>query len=282
MKKYITIMLIVSLSFLYLVSCGGGDDKGEEELTVFDVRIDIQELLNPQNPFLTNCPEIANLKLSLLINGNNISGFAELFKFGNIGDPRDVSGLIEDSSFSLEPFSINVYSDPPSEVIPFVGELALKFDVFEGAIIADEQEMSRLKIEGIVSGNILFGETDAISCSAEFTGEFSGEARIPEGCLSITEYIAVDEYWDCPAESVSSLCDGDGWICGLPVPPPLVADGYITNRCEAIGCHTIINCESAPDITNLQSTPGLSGNVLLQDGSIGEPIYGCMSFGQVR
>lgn len=283
MRKFIASIVIVGISILLLVSCGGGDGNanGEGELTAYDVIIVLQEQSNFEGP--GDCPNIANLKLSLLINEDNISGFAELIEFGIIGSPRDVSGSIHDSSFSLNPFSISISEyvpeEPPPGVIVRPGYLTLNLVSFEGTFLDGDIEMPSHVITGIVSGDVSFSAAGGPDCiGAQFTGEFEGEARTPTGCLSISEYTSVSEYWACPAVAISSLCDGDGWFCGLPAPPPLAGDGYITNLCEAVDCHTIVNCELAPDITNLENGPGLIGNVILQDGSIGEPIYGCSSF----
>jgi hypothetical protein len=271
MRKLITLILLASISILFLVSCDGGHGNGDEDFTVFDVLIDIET----GEGHVFECPDSADLKLSLLIKENKISGFAELIAEGQIGDAEAIKGLVESGEFSLEPFVIEVIFGGG-----IFGPHVTKYDFqdFKGVFIDESADGIVNGLEGNASGRVFVIDGDAIYCDAEFTGEFEGEIRTPTGCLSISEYTSVSEYWACPAVAISSLCDGDGWFCGLPAPPPLAGDGYITNLCEAVDCHTIVNCELAPDITNLEDGPGLSGNVILQDGSIGEPIYGCSSF----
>lgn len=270
MKENIMITIVAGLLSFYLASCDGGGGEGEA-FTVFDVIVDVQEI----EGHAADCPKNAYIKLSLILDENEISGHAELSGFGKLGKRAEISGIIEDDSFSLQEFEVRVLGPVCSHG---KSSLSYSFIEFDGVLLSDPEDESASVIEGSAAGYLFFNRCDAVLCSGTFTGQFSGEARTPEGCLGISELVAVDKYRDCPAVAISNLCDGDSWFCGLPAPPPLVADGYIDNSCDALDCHSVVNCESSPDLTNLQIGPGLSGNVLLPDGGMGEPIYGCTSF----
>jgi len=281
MGKSIFILCLISFSFFYLVSCDGSNGNDEKEIKVFDVTIRVLDV-EPIDCSPSNCPESANLKLSLLINENDISGFAELIEFGNIGNATEIFGLLNVSNFSFEQYTVNVNTDPfcspENPDLCFFGSFILNFDLFQGSFKNDDQEISNLQIEGIASGNITYGETDAIVCHAEFTAEFSGKEKMPIGCVSTAE-LTLDESRECPAEAISDLCDDNSQICPVPVPSPAPfptpppGDFIIDNHCEASGCFTVVDCNFAPDITNLQIDINgiITGNILTSEG-IGLPI----------
>jgi len=244
MRTLIVIFIVVL--FAYLVSCDGSDGNGNQELTVFDVTISVLEV-ESQIGAPTDCPESADLKLSLIINGNSISGFAELIGFGKVGDASAVSGEIINNEFTLEPFRVSVTGDlPPDPSFPASGIL-FDFQQFQGVFI-EESEASD-KIEGVVSGKVFENIFDAVICDANFSGEFSGEEKIPIGCVSAAE-ITLDENRDCPAEAISNLCDGVSYLCSIPESNPPPGLFLIDNSWEAIDCVTIGN--PSPFITNLE------------------------------
>jgi hypothetical protein len=270
MTKYIAFVLITSLSFFCLVSCGGGDGNGGDKFTVFDVTITVLGV-ESQIGAPTDCPENANLKLSLTINEKSISGFAELIGFGKVGDASAVSGEIINNEFILNPFVVGVLSDVPPDAFFPASSISFDFQEFQG-LYMDEDDDGLLDImEGEVSGTVFENTGDVVICfDAEFTGEFSGEAKKPRGCVSKAELTLVENR-DCPAEAISNLCDGVSYLCEIPesMPP---GDFPINNSCVAIGCFTI-DCPISPEITNLQLgiNGGINGNFVTSEG-IGEPI----------
>jgi hypothetical protein len=269
-KMVFFVLLFVGFGLFNIGGCGG-DGNGERELTVFDVTIRVLEVESQNGP--ADCPENANLKLSLLINGNNISGFAELIEFGNIGDSTPISGIIEGNKFSLDFFAVGVqgcevpFFSPEPEPICY---LTFGFNTFEGIILDNDSDGDFDRMEGILAGSIFSLIEIQILCDSEFTGEFAGEEKIPSGCVSKAE-LTLDENRDCPAEAISNLCDGVSYLCEIPesMPP---GDFPINNSCVAISCFTI-DCPISPEITNLQLgiNGGINGNFVTSEG-IGEPI----------
>jgi hypothetical protein len=278
MRKKILTLLLACLSFVCIYSCGGNDNNGNgrEKFTVFDVAITVLDV-EPKDGEPAYCPEFADLKLSLNINENSITGFAELIEFGNIGNAIEIFGLLNGSNFSIEPYTVNVNTDPfcspENPDLCFFGSFILNFDLFEGSIINDNPEISSLQIVGIASGTVTYGETDAIICHAEFTAEYSGKEKMPRGCVSAAE-LTLDGSRECPAEAISNLCDGYSWLCPVPSPAPFPTpppgDFVLDNQCEASGCFTV---DCSLDITNLQIDINghITGNILTPEG-IGLPI----------
>jgi len=207
MRKAILILFLAGLSFLYLISCDGGDGKSEEEFTVFDVTISVLEVEFQIGS--TDCPDTADLKLSLFINGNEISGFAELLGLGKIGDARAISGLIEENEFTLEPFRVSVSGDVPPDAFFPASSILFDFQQFQGVFIDEDGVLDRM--EGEVSGTVFENTGDVVICfDAEFTGEFSGIARSPKGCVSRLEIPTLE----CPAEGFVNQCNQyDFYFC---------------------------------------------------------------------
>lgn len=242
MNKSTIFVLLAVLFSINLISCdgGGGGGKGEEQFTVFDVVINIDGV---EGDF-TDCPDSANLKLSTQVNENNISGFAELIAFGNTGEPVDISGPVQDSNFSLDPFSVGVSGGLTPTEIPRAIYLNLNIAQFDGAFSNYDVEMSRNKIEGIISGDINYSLTGGPDCIASFTGEFSGGARSPQGCVSPVEAPTLE----CPAEGFVNQCEQyDFYFCyGWCDPPDPCVDFFvITSECEVVDCLNV-SCPLGP------------------------------------
>lgn len=269
MNKNILIALSASFIFLCLISCDGGNGDNEEKLTVYDVIIRVNDVQG----ITSDCPETADLKLSLALNGSDISGFAELIGLGKTGDQRAIMGLVEDHEFSIQPFNVSVISDLPPDADFPASSISFGFAQFLGELIDNDENNIFERIEGNVSGDIFQNTGDVIICDAEFTGEFAGEAKSPEGCLSNAE-LTLDENRACPAESISRMCDNVSRLCPIPVPSPAPfptpppGDFRIDNTCEASGCLTVTSCSFAPILTNLVIGPngGISGNLFSPDG----------------
>jgi hypothetical protein len=251
-RKGLLILFLASLPFLYLASCGGGDGNGGEEFTVFDVTIRVLEVESQNGP--TDCPESANLKLSLLTNGNNISGFAELLGLGKIGDARAISGLIEDNEFILEQFSVAVIGDVPPDAFFPASSISFNFVEFLGVLMDDDEDGVVKRMEGEVSGKVFRNQGDLITCDQkEFTGEFSGIARSPEGCVSRAEA----QTQECPAEGFVNQCEQyANYACGgcEPINGETICVDLFFNvsECEVVDCltvmcRTIINLEGLED-----------------------------------
>lgn len=270
MRKYIAFVLIVSLPILFLASCDGGAGNGQGNLNVYDVLTNI-EIVGGLD---TDCPENANLKLSLQIKGNEISGTAQLFGFDNVGEAVEILGVKEDNVFTLQTFKVIAFGESAEFGGGIVTDsLQFTFNHFQGLLIDSVDDETGSRIEGDVSGNVWKNLLDAVVCDAEFTGEFTGEAKSPEGCLSNAE-LTLDENRACPAESISRMCDNVIRFCPIPVPSPAPiptpppGDFIIDNTCEAGGCFTVTNCNLAPILTNLVIGPngGISGNLFSPDG----------------
>jgi hypothetical protein len=258
MRKSILILLLACLPFLYLASCGGGDGNGGEEFTVFDVTIRVLEV-ESRIGSPTDCPERANLKLSLLINGNNISGFAELIGFGKVGDASAISGQIVDNEFTLEPFRVAVTGDlPPDPFFPASGIL-FDFQQFQGVFVEESEVIDN--IEGENSGTVFENSLDAVICDANFSGEFSGISRSPDGCFSPVEAPTLE----CPAEGFINMCDAFadffcfGWCEPLDDGVICVDFGFLASECEIIDCLTVscpgiglVNFEGLEDYGSFQ------------------------------
>ncbi len=262
MRKSILILLLTCLPFLYLASCGGGDGNGGEEFTVFDITISVLEVESKNGP--TDCPESANLKLSLLINGNTISGFAELIGFGNIGDSTPISGIIEGNNISLDSFNVTVLGDDSS----FFPEpepccvLNFGFKTFEGFMLDNDGDGVFDRIEGSLAGSIsLLIETHLLCYNSEFTGKFSGIARMPEGCVSSAEAPTLE----CPAEGFINMCDAFadffcfGWCEPLDDGGICVDFAFHASQCEIIDCLNVscpgiglVNLEGLEDYGSFQ------------------------------
>lgn len=256
MKKYIALVLIASLSFTYLVSCGGGDGNGDgqQEFTIFDVTIRVLEVESLSPDSVIDCPESANLKLSLSISGNNITGFAELLEFGKIGDAQTISGLIQDNEFTLDPFGVGVISDLPPDADFPASSISFDFQEFQGVLMHDEVDEFVDRMEGQVSGKVFRNQGDLITCDQkEFTGEFSGIARSPEGCVSRAEA----QTQECPAEGFVNQCEQyANYACGgcEPINGETICVDLFFNvsECEVVDCltvmcRTIINLEGLED-----------------------------------
>ena len=256
-KLTILLFSIIIIAFMIIGGCGGGNGNGDKEFTIFDVTIRILEVESQIGD--TDCPESANLKLSLLINGNNISGFAELIGFGNVGDASAISGLIENNEFALEPFSIVVTSDVPPDAFFPASSISFDFQQFQGVIIDEDGVLDRM--EGEVSGTVFENTGDVIICfDAEFTGEFSGISRSPQGCVSTLEAPTLE----CPAEGFVNQCNQ--WyscygisepINGDPIPvdaPPFPASECNVFDCLTVGCPVgTVNLEGLDDYGGFQT-----------------------------
>lgn len=269
MNKNILIMLSASFIFFCLISCDGGNGEKEEKFTVYDVEIRVNDVQG----ITSDCPETAYLKLSLALNGSDISGFAELFGFGKIGEAQSVNGEVVDDIFSIEPFGLGVTIKAPPDS-PFPGSsLTLDFLDFNGVFINIVENGSMSGMEGTVSGEIFENTGDVVVCDGEFTGEFTGEAKSPEGCLSYVEFV-LDENRACPAEAISDMCDNFYRLCPVPVPSPAPfptpppGDFLINNSCKASGCFTVTGCSTAPILTNLEinADGNISGNIFSPEG----------------
>ena len=166
MRKYIAFFLIGSMTFLLLFSCDGGGGTGEGKFTVYDVNLIIQEIGGEYN---VECPENVFLRLAFITEESEISGYARLFGFGKLGKRVEISGVLEGDSFSLDDFEV---SGPG---------LRLSVSQFEGVLLGNFENESASEIEGIAAGDLIFFRGDYVSCYGPFTGEFSGEAKFPEG-----------------------------------------------------------------------------------------------------
>jgi hypothetical protein len=266
MRKYIAFVLMVSLPILFLASCDGGGGTGEE-FTVFDVVVDIQEIVDEQN---VECPKHVFLKMSLIQNESDISGYAQLYGFGKLGQRVEISGIMEDDSFRLDEFQIEVLG--PSGH-PERSALRLSFSQFEGVLISSDEDESVSGMEGNVTG-VINQNLGVNFCDGTFTGVFGGEVKTPVGCISKIELSKLSNLWNCPANSISNLCDKNMLVCDitssepdLPLPPPAILD----NTCSFTDCSTLVDCHAAPDITNLQINGDVTGNVLLPEGE-GQPV----------
>ena len=270
MRKPKLIPILIIWPLLIIVSCNGGGGNGEGEFNVYDVTINIETVEGLD----TDCPENANLKLSLQIKGNEISGTAQLFGFANIGEAVEILGVKEDNVFTLQTFKVIAFGESAEFGGGIVTDsLQFTFNHFQGLLIDSVDDETGSRIEGDVSGNVWKNLLDAVVCNAEFTGEFAGEAKSPEGCLSNAE-LTLDENRACPAESISRMCDNVSRLCPIPVPSPAPfptpppGDFRIDNTCEASGCLTVTSCSFAPILTNLVIGPngGISGNIFSPDG----------------
>lgn len=245
------IVIIAVCSFVYLVSCGGGDGNGGEEFTIFDVAISILEV-EPENAVPNDCPETANLKLSLYTKGNTISGFAELIGFGKVGESSAVSGEMTNNEFTLKPFGVSVASNAPPEAFFPASSITLDFQQFQGVFM--EESDGRTKIEGEISGRVFENTGDVVICDSNFIGEFSGKEKMPSGCVSAAE-LTLDKSRDCPAEAISNLCNGVYYVCDIPESNPPPGLFQLGNQYEATDCITLGNF-----ITNLEL--GISGGIV--------------------
>jgi len=115
--------------------------------------------------------------------------------------------------------------------------LILDISNLEGILVDEDVDGAIEGMEGMVSGEVRFGSGDLLTCDGEFTGEFTGEAKIPSGCVSKAE-LTLDENRDCPAEAILNLCDGVSYLCEIPESTP-PGDFPIGNSCVAFGCFTI-------------------------------------------
>jgi hypothetical protein len=175
MRKLIAFVLIASISFLCLFSCDGGDGNSEGEFTVFDRIVNIHEI----EGLVAECPENVFLKLSLILDENEISGYAQLFGFDKLGQRVEISGILEDDFFSLEEFEVVVLGPRGHHGR---SSLRLSFSEFEGVLLSNVEDESVSGMEGNVAGDdIFYNLGDAVFCSGKFSGEFRGEAKIPEG-----------------------------------------------------------------------------------------------------
>lgn len=264
MKKYIALVLIASLSFTYLVSCGGGNGNGDgqQEFRIFDVTIRVLEVESLSPDSVIDCPESANLKLSLSISGNNITGFAELLEFGKIGDAQTISGLIQDNEFTLDPFGVGVISDLPPDADFPASSISFDFQEFQGVFMHDEVDEFVDRMEGQVSGKVFRNQGDLITCDREeFTGEFTGISRSPEGRVSPVEAPTLE----CSAEGFVNQCDAYaeyfcfGWCEPLDDGIICVDPGFNASQCEVIDCLTVscpgigpVNLEGLDDFGSFQ------------------------------
>lgn len=260
MRRLLIFGLLAGLFSINLISCDGGGGeggKGEKEFTVFDVVINIDGV----EVGVTDCPDSANLKLSLIISGNNISGLAELVGLGKIGDAKAISGLIEDNNFTLEQFGVAVISDVPPDAEFPASSISFNFQEFQGVFMDENEDGLVDRMEGKVSGKVFENQGDLVVCdSEEFAGEFSGEARSPKGCVSPVEAPTLE----CPAEGFVNQCDAysfyfcfgwcepydDGQICIDPI--------FYASNCGVIDCLTvrcpigIVNLEQLEDFRSFQ------------------------------
>lgn len=260
MRRLIFLVFMVGISFIYLISCDGGDGNGEEESGVYDVLIDFQELNNVQAS--ADCPESADMKLSLWIRGNKIMGQAQLFDFGNIGEPVYINGNIENNVFTLDTFEVIVYGRSAEFGDSITRQsLQLEFEQFQGMFDDISEIDSPGRVEGNVSGGILKFEFDAITCSSEFTGNFSGNERSSEDCVSPVEAPTLV----CPAEGLVNQCDAHShYFCfGYCVPSDegdICSDlSFNASDCEVVDCLNvrcpgtgIVNLEGLEDYGSFQ------------------------------
>ena len=242
-SRTIIVIIVVTL-VAYLFSCGGGNGNGDEEFIVFDVTISVLEL-ETQNAANTDCPESADLKLSLIIDGNSISGFAELIGFGNIGDSTPISGIVEGNNFSIDSFAVGVsgcevpfFSPEPEPIC----SLSFSFNTFEGQLLDTDGDGDFDSIQGTITGSIFSLREIQILCDSQFTGEFTGVLRSPEGCISRLEIPTLE----CPAEGFVNPCkDEDYYFCfGFcePLDEGIICVDFEFNatQCEIIDCETLI------------------------------------------
>ena len=267
MRKSILILLLACLSFLYLASCDSGDGNGEGEFTVFDVFI---------NPDLSGCnlnvtPHVPRneLKLSLLVRGKNISGTGELLAFGNIGEAEKLNGQTENNNFFLNPFEASVASDPPTNESTEPDSITFSFDDFVGEFVYDDMDGLIHGIEGIFSASLTVVEEGESTFCEEITGEISGIARKPEGCVSRREIPTLE----CPAEGFVNQCNqNDFYFCfGFCEPfnggTICVDFGFNASECRIIDCVTL-SCPSVGTI-HLEEEGGFmfgSGDHILHCG----------------
>lgn len=269
MTKHKLTPILIIWPLLIIVSCGGGNGRNIDGLTVYDVWLQITNVEGATS----DCPETAYLKLTLKVNENDISGFAELFGFGMIGNAQPVNGQLADDVFSIDPFGLGVIIEAPPDAFFPGSSFSFDFAEFRGVIVGADENGLISGMEGTVSGEIFKNTGDVVVCNGEFMGEFTGEAKSPEGCLSRTE-LGLEENRACPAEAISRMCDNASQLCPIPVPSPAPiptpppGDFRIDNTCEASGCFTLTNCSFAPMLTNLVIDPngGVSGNISSPEG----------------
>ena len=145
---------------------------------------------------------------------------------------------------------------PPDAFFP-ASSISFNFVEFQGLLTDDDEDGVVNRMEGEVSGKVFRNQGDLITCDRkEFTGEFSGEARSPEGCVSKRELPT----FECLTEGLIILCSDSpeyygGYFCpgdcdeitGLCWDYALYPSG-----CEVIDCVSLSSCDGIPDITNLQ------------------------------
>ncbi len=265
MRKYVAFILIASISILYLVSCGGGDGN-DEVFTIFDIIVEIEEF----EGVVVECPDNVFMRLSLILDESEMSGNAQLFGFDKLGKRVEISGVLEDDFFSLEEFEVQVSIGSGRGR----SSLSMSFNEFEGLLSSNVVDESVSAIEGNVAAHDLFYHRgDRALCSGNFSGEFSGKVKIPKGCISTVELSELSKYKNCPAESISNLCNNNELFCSIAPSEPdsMIPLIVLDNSCDSADCSTVVDCETSPDITNLNITWEITGNVLVPEGE-GQPV----------
>jgi hypothetical protein len=263
-KRLLLSTVLASLLIIYIYlgnigGCGGGGNESiPPEVQEFTLFMGLSQI-ELSDGFESPCPKSsADLELQLKLVGEKVSGEARLIGFGMLGNATELSGVVEDGSITIEPFSVNVNDGRPIEAPLRSGPSSISFifHSFIGMLIGADYDQTTHTLELDVSGRVSEIEGgDAIICDGDFT-----MVRIADDCIPETFFA----HSDCLAESISKACNFVTGCATAPVPGGVHGDFWIgwgrqaDCTCEVIDCNSLV-CPFPVSNVHYDPVRGLAG-----------------------